>query len=233
MIGRASRRTAVAFLALQVAVAAPAGAQGVPVYDASNVAQAIQQVTHMVEQIALMQQQLNSITGPRGLGALMNAPQDIAARAAAQNLPALVNGAITGNEIVGNTAQLVQTIDRLKGEFELDDLGTYAGSDIVQDRALSVLGGSSLAAMATGEDSYARANAAMARVNQLVPAIDANTDLKAAVDLNTRVLIEQNQLLAEMIRLQAAEANVSGANGLFNTRQEMASRKFMRIGDAP
>ena len=87
--------------------------------------------------------------------------------------------------------------------------------------------------MATGEDSYARANAAMARVNQLVPAIDANTDLKAAVDLNTRVLIEQNQLLAEMIRLQAAEANVSGANGLFNTRQEMASRKFMRIGDAP
>ncbi len=65
MIGRASRRTAVAFLALQVAVAAPAAAQGVPVYDASNVAQAIQQVTHMVEQIALMQQQLNSITGPR------------------------------------------------------------------------------------------------------------------------------------------------------------------------
>ena len=220
-----------ALLAAGVATAAPVAAQGVPVFDASSVAQAIEQVRQGVEMIARAQAQLDAITGTRGIGALLNTPRDIAARASAQNLNGLIEGAIGGGEILGNTTRLVQSIERLKGQFELDQLAPYSTSDLAQNRALAVLGGSSLAAMATGEDSYYRANEAMDRVNQLVPQIDANTDLKAAIDFNTRVNIEQNQLLAELIRLQAAEANASGAIGLFNTRQEIASRQFMRIGD--
>lgn len=231
MSARKGRRAAGALVALSLAAASPAAAQGVPVYDASSVAQAIQQVQQGVEMIARAQATIDAITGARGIGSVMNAPRDIAERASAQQLSGLVDGAITGSEVLGNTARLVQTIERLKGNLDLDDLGTYASSDLVQDRALSVLGGTSLAAMATGEDSYTRANEAMTRVNQLIPQIDANTDLKAAIDFNTRVNIEQNQLLAELIRLQAAEANASGAAGLFNARQEIASRKFMRIGD--
>lgn len=207
-----------------------AAAQGVPVYDASSVAQLIQQVTNQLEQIAVLKSQLESLTGARGIGAFLNAPEDIAARAASENLSGLVDGAITGSPILGNTARLASTIERLKGDFQLDLLGPYASSDLAQNRALATLGGSSLAAMATGEDSYLRANEAMARVNSLVPQIDVNTDVKAAIDFNTRVQIEQMQVMNELLRVFSAQANASGAQSLFHARQEMAAREFMKVG---
>ena len=228
---RIRKTAALAAIAITL-LAAPvdrAAAQGVPVYDASSVAQLIEQVANQLEQLATMKAQLESLTGARGIGAFMNAPQDIAARAAAENLSGLVDGAITGSPIVGNTARLAATIERLKGNYQLDLLSPYASSDLAQNRALATLGGSSLAAMATGEDSYLRANEAMARVNQLVPQIDANTDVKAAIDFNTRVQIEQMQVMNELLRVLSAQANATGAQSLFYARQEMASREFMKF----
>jgi type IV secretion system protein VirB5 len=232
MTVRLRKTAAVAALAL-IVLAAPvdrAAAQGVPVYDATSVAQLIEQVTNQLEQLATMKAQLESLTGARGIGAFMNAPEDIAARAAATNLTGLVDGAITGGPILGNTARLAATIERLKGNYQLDLLGPYASSDVVQYRALANLGGSSLAAMATGEDSYLRANDAMGRVNRLVPQIDANTDMKAAIDFNTRVQIEQMQVMNELLRVLSAQANATGAQALFMTREQMASREFMKVG---
>lgn len=226
-----ARRTTAAMVAVAIAFASlPARAQGVPVFDASNVAQAIEQVRQGVEMIERAQAQINAITGARGMSMLLNSATDIAARSAATDFPGLVDGAITGNEILGNTTRIVASINRIKANFDLDGLGTFAGSDLAQYRSLATLGGSSLAAMATGEDSYARANEAMTRVNALIPQIDANTDLKASVDFNTRVQIEQTQVLNELLRVLSAQANAQGAQSLFYTRQEMASREFMRLG---
>ena len=63
-----------------------------------------------------------------------------------------------------------------------------------------------------------------------MPQIDANTDVKAAIDFNTRVQIEQMQVMNELLRVLSAQANATGAQSLFYARQEMASREFMRIG---
>jgi hypothetical protein len=187
-------------------------------------------VTNQLDQLATMRSQLESLTGPRDIGALLNAPEDIAARAAAEDLSSLIDGAISGSPILGNTARLAASIERLKGNYQLDLLGPYASSDLAQNRALATLGGASLAAMATGEDSYLRANAAMARVNRLVPQIDANADVKAAIDFNTRVQIEQMQVMNELLRVMSVQANAAGAQALFTTREQMASREFMNIG---
>ena len=226
-------RKAAALAALGIALlAAPApraAAQGVPVFDATSVAKLIEQIATQAEQLATMKTQLESLTGARGIGAFLNAPEDVAARAAATNLNGIVDGAITGSPILGNTARLASAIERLKGNYQLDLLGPYASSDIVQYRALANLGGSSLAAMATGEDSYSRANEAMTRVNRLVPQIDANTDVKAAIDFNTRVQIEQMQVMNELLRVLSAQANATGAQALFMTREQMASREFMKV----
>ena len=229
------RKAAAAAAVALAVISAPvdrAAAQGVPVYDATSVAQLIEQVTNQLEQLATMRAQLESLTGARGIGTFLNAPEDIAARAAATNLTGLVDGAITGSPILGNTARLAATIERLKGNYQLDLLGPYASSDIVQYRALANLGGSSLAAMATGEDSYLRANDAMDRVNRLVPQIDANTDMKAAIDFNTRVQIEQMQVMNELLRVLSAQANATGAQALFMTREQMASREFLKFNAA-
>ncbi len=226
-------RRAVAGALLAVSCLAPimpAQAQGVPVFDASSVAQAVEQVRQGVEMIERAQAQINAITGGRGMSLLLNSATDIAARSAASDFPGLVEGAITGREILGNTTRIMASIDRIKSNLDLEGLDTFAASDLAQYRSLATLGGASLAAMATGEDSYARANEAMTRVNALIPRIDANTDLKASVDFNTRVQIEQTQVLNELLRVLSAQANAQGAQSLFNTRQEMASRDFMRLG---
>ena len=229
MSARMSKAAAILGAAL-LASTAPASAQGVPVFDASNIAQAIEQVRQGVEMIERAQQQINALTGARGMSLLMNSATDITARSAAQDFPGLMEGAISGREILGNTTRIVASINRIKTNFDLGGLSTFASSDLAQYRSLATLGGASLAAMATGEDSYARANEAMTRVNTLIPQIDANTDVKAAIDFNTRVQIEQTQVMNELLRVLSAQANAQGAQSLFNTRQEMASREFMRIG---
>lgn len=217
---------------IAAALTAPttASAQGVPVFDASGVAQAVEQVRQGVEMIERAQAQINALTGARGMSLILNSARDIAARGAADSFPDLINGAITGREILGNTARITASINRIKANFDLGRLDTFASSDLAQYRSLASLGGSSLAAMATGEDAYARANEAMTRVSTLIPQIDSNTDVKAAIDFNTRVQIEQTQVMNELLRVLSAQANAQGAQSLFNTRQEMASREFMRLG---
>ena len=85
--------------------------------------------------------------------------------------------------------------------------------------------------MATAEDTYARANTSMGRVNELIGQIDDNADLKASVDYNTRMLGEIAVLLNESLRLQAAQANATGTDALLLAREQAASRTFMRAGD--
>ena len=135
---------AVAGIAFLAAPVERAAAQGVPVYDATSVAKLIEQIATQAEQLATMKTQLESLTGARGLGTFLNAPEDIAARAAAEKLSGIVDGAITGSPILGNTARLASAIERLRGNYQLDLLGPYASSDIVQYRALANLGGSSV-----------------------------------------------------------------------------------------
>ena len=112
MTGRIRKAAALAAVGLAL-LAAPldrAAAQGVPVFDATSVAKLIEQIATQAEQLATMKTQLESLTGPRGIGAFLNAPEDIAARAAATNLNGIVDGAITGSPILGNTARLTSAI---------------------------------------------------------------------------------------------------------------------------
>ena len=102
--------TAIALLATPVDRAT---AQGVPVYDATSVAKLIEQIATQAEQLATMKTQLESLTGARGIGAFLNAPEDIAARAAATYLTGIVDGAITGCPIFGKTARLASAFVRL------------------------------------------------------------------------------------------------------------------------
>ena len=104
-------------LALLAAPVPRAAAQGVPVYDATSVAKLIEQIATQAEQLATMKTQLESLTGARGIGTFLNAPEDIAARASATNLTGIVDGAITGSPILGNTARLSSAIERLKGNY--------------------------------------------------------------------------------------------------------------------
>ena len=212
-------------------VSGTAQAQGVPTFDAASVAQALAQLEQMRQDYANQLQQLESMTGDKAIAGILNAAPDIAARDSADSLSSIMSGAMTGAAIPGNSSALTARIDELKGTFDLPDINNFLTSDVPQDRALATQAGAGLAAVATAEDTYARANASMGRVNQLIGNIDSNTDLKASVDYNTRMLGEIAVLLNETLRVQAATANATGTDALSNARERAAQRTFMRAGE--
>ena len=229
-MNRRLRNTAAAAIATILATGA-AQSQGVPTFDAASVAQAIAQLEQMRQDYANQLEQLKSMTGDKAIAGILNSAPEIAARESADSLSSIMSGAMTGAAIPGNTSTLTARIDELKTRFDLRDINAFLTSDKPQDRALATQAGAGLAAVATAEDTYARANTSMGRVNQLIGQIDSNADLKASVDYNTRMLGEIAVLLNESLRLQAAATNATGTGALQAARDLAAQRTFMRAGD--
>ncbi|MCI5044418.1 MAG: type IV secretion system protein [Aquisalinus sp.] len=225
-------------LALSFFPVSPAIPQGIPVIDTSQIAQVIAQLQQQirdyeeqVKQLTNMQQRLEAMTGAKGISSILNSSAERTAREAATDLQSIVSAAIGGGNISGNVGNMNTVISDLKSRFDLGDLGDFDSSDIPADKAIASLAGSGLAAVATAEDSYTRANAAVGRVNALVDQIDSTADLKASVDFNTRVNAEVAVLLLELLRVQSAQANATGMQALQIARDGQASRNFMKTGD--
>ena len=231
-MNRKLRNSAAAAIAILLAPCT-VHAQGVPTFDAASVAQAIAQLQQMQQDYANQLQQLHSLTGDKAIAGILNSASEIAARDSADSLSSIMTGAMTGSAIPGNASALTTRISELKTTFDLPDINSFLTSAQPQDRALATQAGAGLAAVATAEDTYARANTSMGRVNQLIGKIDTNADLKASVDFNTRMLGEIAVLLNESLRLQAAQTNAAGTNALQAAREQAAARNFMRVGDNP
>ncbi len=237
-------RTTALALCLGAASLTPARAQ-MAVYDASNFAQLVEQLEQMaqtyeaeIQQLNSLRQQyetavnhLESITGARGMQYVLNSLEDIAARgASADGMIAIVDGAIAGTPVSGNTAVINRTLDELRETYELASLPEFSDSEFAQDRAIATEAGSGMAAIATAEDAYRRSNESMDRVTALVELIDDNMDLKASIDFNTRVLAEVAFILNENLRVQASIANALGADALADARDGVSSRQFLLLG---
>ncbi len=210
---------------------AGAQAQGVPVFDATAVLRAIQQIENQIAQLEKMQAQLESMTGAKGISGILNSASDQSARFSADSLSGILDNAMTGSAIGGNASALTSRIGELKTTFGLPDVSDFLSSDLPQERALATQAGSGMAAMATAEDTYARTDAATGRVNDLIGGIDDTPDLKASVDYNTRMLGEIAVLLNESLRLQAAMANAMGSDALTAARDRAGQRNFMQAAD--
>ncbi len=229
-MNRMFRTTAIVALGV-LFMSGAARAQGVPTFDAAAIAQAVANLNQMKQDFLNQIEQLKSMTGPRGIGGLLNSASDIAGRDAADSLSSIMDGAMTGSVIPGNASALTARMNELKTTFDLPDIDSFLTSATPQDRALATQAGAGLASIATAEDSYGRANASMGRVNRLIGDIDTNADLKASVDYNTRMLGEVVVMLNEMVRVQAAAANTAGTGALQDARDRSAQRTFMRTGD--
>lgn len=222
-----------------------ANSQGIPVIDGSQLAQVIaqlnqqvrdyeeqvKQLTTMKDQFENMKERLLAITGAKGISSILNGSAEKLARTSASDLKSIIDNAISGGTIGGNTSGMNTIIANLRTRFELSDLGTFDSSSIAGDKAIASLAGSGLAAVATADDSYKRAGAAVTRINTLIDQIDSSSDLKASVDFNTRVTAEVAVLLLELVRVQSAAANTVGMEAIHKARDGKASRKFMKAGN--
>ena len=221
-------KAATAAAVLVFGLAQPSNAQ-VPVIDQMALQRWVSQLQHMVDQLNTMRSTFTAITGSRNLLSVFNTSADRLARTSAATLNDVIDGAITGNPIAGNATALTSALSQFRNTLELTSIDRFLASVHPQDRAIATQAGSGLAAMATAQDTYARADNAINRINSLVVAMDASPDLQATGAYTNVLLAEVATLLAENLRIQAAIANSLGASAAADARDGVAARDFLDI----
>ncbi len=221
-------------LAMTLAVG-PASASGIPVIDIANLAQALQsfmqltaQLQQLEQQLAQAQQQYNSITGSRGMGGLFNSGGEQAMRQYApgswqQSLAVLQQGGLPGN--AADVQRAAQSFAQNQG---LTQTGAqvFPGSS-ANATAYTASTGATAAAAGLSQAAYDQTQARMQRVQQYLSQINGTSDLKAAIDLNARLLAEVNEALTQLIQLQAAQMQVQGSSSAAALRGRAQEAAFV------
>ncbi|WP_162895106.1 type IV secretion system protein [Rhizobium terrae] len=137
---------------------------------------------------------------------MFNGPAEVTAREGGPGLKAMAYGFIKG-EFDGPDG-VRKFVEDYSKTYGLDELLSSEADEISVASAKTSAQGVISASIA--EESYQRANASMARINDYLKTLETSADLKTSVDLNTRVMIELTQQVNENIRTQAAVASATG-----------------------
>jgi type IV secretion system protein VirB5 len=203
----------VAAVALAAGMAAPAQAQ-MAVIDVAAVAKLLQQINYWKQQITAMANELNqlkqthaSLTGPRGMQALL--PLVDAQRNYLPKDWAEVAKVLQGQSAqYGALANSVNALVDSRAVLTAADLGQMT----LQERTSVEQARRQAAGRAVmTREAFAQASARFASLAQLVQAIGGAADAKAILDLQGRIDAEQAMLENEQAKLtllsQAAEAD--------------------------
>ncbi|ATG38087.1 Type IV secretion system protein (plasmid) [Phaeobacter piscinae] len=227
-------------------------AQGVPTIDGTQVANLIQQLNHMTEDLQVQFDQLNtmrtqletqisqltnlesqllSLVEGNGLGQLLATVEDFqrlrgAIEQPLESLDQIRNGNFTGAFRSGSAAA-----SRLRGVlngagFTETRLSTLASSEKPQEQNLATQAGASAMLSVAAEESHEEAGESLDRLQTMVGHIDDQDGLKAAVDLNTRVTAELGIILTQIWRLEAAAGVSAGQLGVVDAATLAAEREF-------
>ncbi|MCR5864104.1 type IV secretion system protein [Aquincola sp. J276] len=207
-------------------------AQGIPVIDAANLAQTIQQVANditgiqnQVQQITQLQAQINSLNGIRGLGAVFNNP-------ALQNyIPAEAHHVVNAVNISGYSG-LSATAKALR------DVGmVYNCADRSGDARLACQSALAQPYQHKGlvQDAMRAAAGRLGQIQALMGQINATTDQKSVQEIQARIGAENALLAHEMSQLQMLQGLADSEERIARSRErerqyEMLSRTG-RIAD--
>ena len=182
-------------LALSMGHAAHAG---IPVIDAANLVQAVQQVMawaqqygQMVQQLQQMQQQYQNMSGARGMGSLVN---NAAGR---QYLPADYQTILSGG--VGQWAA-IRNAARM---FDASSTSLSASSDSAQ--RFQQVATQAAINRAGAEQAYSNSSARFADIQVLLDRVNSAPDAKDIADLQARIQAEQVMMQNEANKLQALQ----------------------------
>lgn len=177
---------------------------GIPVIDASSLAQQIQQVVawgkqyqQMVQQLQQLQQQIDSVTGSRGFSSALNsAAFQQARRMLPQDAQTLLNLANGGS--YGNLANSINGIKQATTTLSTADFGSNKAADqwmndlnrAANNKALSI-------------EAYNSAQQRLSNLEYLISEISNTQDPKAIAELQARINVEQGLIQNEQAKIQA------------------------------
>jgi type IV secretion system protein VirB5 len=168
---------------------------GIPVIDAANLAQAIQQVTawaqqyqQMVQQIRQLQQQYQNLSGVRNMASLVNNP------AARQYLPA------DYQSILANGVGQWQAIYDAAKKFDIGSTTLSSSSDVAQ--AFAAVAKQAAINRAGAELAFSTASQRFSDIQVLLDKVNDAPDAKDMADLQGRIQAEQVMMQNEANKLQ-------------------------------
>jgi type IV secretion system protein VirB5 len=186
-------RFKVASVAVVWAVVSSNGhAQGIPVFDAQNVVQAIATVAQLEQEVQQEVQIYRSTVGTRGFGALLSNPL------VARSLPSNWQSVYTAVQS-GGYAGLTGSAQVLRSASEIYDCGDQAGIDQqVCQRALN----KPFQDKAFGLQAYQTELQELDQIQSLMQQIDVTQDPKGVAELQARIQTESTAVGNEMTKLQ-------------------------------
>jgi type IV secretion system protein VirB5 len=214
--------------ALTLSVALGAGnayAQGIPVIDAANLIQTVQQVVNditeinnQVQQIAQLQSQLNSINGMRNLGNVFNNP-------------------LLKNYVPADAFNFINAIDA-SGYAGLGATAKTLRDGSMIYNCLDLSGGARTSCQATLaqpyqqkgllQDAMKSASGRLAQISSLMGQIDATADQKSVQEIQARIGAENALLAHEMSQVQMLQGMADSEERIARSRDR--ERQYQMLG---
>lgn len=189
-------------------------AGGIPVFDASSVAQAIASVQELKNQVEQQKQLYSALNGNRGMGTLLNNPalRNYLPDDWRQVYDTLNSGDVSG--LTGTAAQIRkanQIFDCAKVQNSQDKLFCNRSA------------GLSAAQKSFGLNAYEQSTKRMDQIESLMKQINQTTDAKSIAELNARLQAENALIQNEQIKLQMfSELNRAEESLLKQQQREQA-----------
>lgn len=209
--------------------AATASAQGIPVIDAANLVQTVQQVVNdiaqienQILQITQLQSQLSNISGSRNLGKVFNSDllRNYLPAEAYTAINAVGNGGYAGLGATGkalrDAAMVYNCLDRPEGAVrnrcQADLALPYQHKGLLQD-AMQAAGGR------------------LAQIDALMDQINATTDQKSVLEIQARIGAENAMLAHEVSQVQLLGAMAHSDERIARSRdRERQAQMLGRTG---
>lgn len=183
---------------------------------------------------------LGSVTGLNEIGDLFNTAEDIRSRAAKitdmsgfidslaiGDFDGLLDSLLDGEVTMGDRMAHEGVLKTLSGAgFTPENLASLSSSENVSDGVIAQTAAANATSMTAAQLSYDEAAQSLERTAGLVGHIGSAKTIKESMDLNTRVLAENNYMLAQMWRLNAMQGLASGQNGINLAAEQAKERAF-------
>lgn len=213
--------------AVLTAFAAPASAQGIPVFDTTTYLQALQtarQTLSIVEQgkqqIATAANQLQSLqklTNMSEIASTLNLPQvRNILPTTTTDVTTLFRGDLTKLGSLGTLASNIQS------RYQISPSGS-SEADEAYNQALRDSTGSAAATAALGENTLSITQTRMQGLDQLRQQLATARDPKDVMDLQARIAVEQAQLQNDMLKMQAIQMAQAGEGNIAISTSEAAA----------
>mgnify|MGYP001185002715 CR=1 FL=1 len=212
--------------AIAIAIASAAcPAQGIPVIDAANLAQTVQQVVNditkinnQVQQITQLQGQLASMNGLRGLGTILDNP--LLRNYVPEKAYTFINAVdASGYSGLSGTAKALRDTHMVYNCGDLEDTArTVCEAALAQPYQHKGL----------LQDAMSAAASRLSQISALMGSIDATSDQKAVLEMQARIGSENALLAHEMTQIQMLQGMADADERIARSRDR--ERQYQMLG---